>query len=161
MLRALRSTPMSVLWATQFRERSKKLAPLRKRTVRIANCRRMCKFHFIVYGRHTRLRETHPEIAAEWDYKRNPTHLSPAILINTTVQPMWWKCSKCAKRFCLPIDQRTIYEKGCPNGCKPAMPLDQAEMIDQRAQEGPDVTELLEGEKNPAFASRNTEMESR
>ena len=158
MLGRLSTLPAAPLFLAQLRWGSKKVAPLRKKVVRVANCRKMCKFHYIVYGRHTRLRETHPEIAAEWDFEKNPMHLSPAIVINTSVQPLWWRCSKCTKGFCLPLDQRTIYDKGCPKGCKPAVPKERQEMIDPKAQSSPDITELLEGERNPMFSSRNAEM---
>ncbi|KNH03998.1 exosome subunit Rrp6P [Perkinsela sp. CCAP 1560/4] len=142
--------------ALQQRWKSGKLAPFRKKTVKIAGCRNMCKFHYIMYGRHTRLRESHPELANEWDYEKNPRHLSPAIVINTTVQPMWWKCARCSTGFLLPIDQRTIHEKGCPNGCRPLkVDLEERDMAVREKPDSVDISQLLDGEKSAQFASRN------
>ena len=106
--------------------------PETKTTMKISNCREMCKFSYLTYGRHTRLRETHPDIAAEWDYDLNPRHLHPAIVINTTVQPLWWKCAKCEHSFCLSLDRRTILGKGCPK----CLLLSPKSPVDEHAMEG-------------------------
>jgi len=115
--------------------------------VKIAGKRSMCKFAYITYGRHTRLRETHPEIAAEWDYDKNPRHLHPAIVINTTVQPLWWKCSLCSKSFCLSLDRRTVLGKGCPY-CSSSTVITNP----------PQKDDLLEGEVNPLFLPQDVDL---
>ena len=130
------------VFATQRRFRPQHLRhPKANTKLKVANCRTMDKFAYIMYGRHTRLRETHPAIAAEWDYERNPRHLHPAVVINTTVQPLWWKCAACGHGYCLPLDRRTLYGKGCPQCEAQTKRTNPLEPVD-----------AIEGEVNSKFA---------
>ena len=57
------------------------------------------------------LRETHPEIAAEWDYDKNGS-LTPDQVVASSGLRAWWKCSNCGASWNSVIGERTRRKAG-------------------------------------------------
>ena len=57
------------------------------------------------------LRETHPEIAAEWDYEKNGS-LTPDMVVSASGLCAWWICGNCGASWSSVIDVRTRRKAG-------------------------------------------------
>ena len=58
---------------------------------------------------------TNPDIAKEWDYKRNTDlSFSPDTISIGSTKKVWWKCSHCGHRWLSTISNRGN-GRGCPN----------------------------------------------
>ena len=51
------------------------------------------------------------ELLLEWDYSRNDE--DPSKLPYTSHKQVWWKCSKCGRKWKNTIRNRTIFKQGC------------------------------------------------
>lgn len=59
------------------------------------------------------LTTTHPLIAKEWDYDKNPHSMSPKTITSGTTKKVWWKAS-CGHSWQASISNRTSKGRGCP-----------------------------------------------
>ena len=80
----------------------------------LGNCRKMDQFYAVQWGRKSRLDVAAPRIAREWDADRNPSHLHPAILAASALEPYWWLCGDCGTGFCMSPEKRTLRGGACP-----------------------------------------------
>ena len=53
-----------------------------------------------------------PDIAKEWNYKKNT--LSPSEILPQTNKKFWWTCSKCGKEWETSPNKRVGAKRGCP-----------------------------------------------
>ena len=58
------------------------------------------------------LSQTHPEVAAEWDYEKN-SPLTPENVTKGQTKKVWWRCSK-GHSYLARIDHRCTMHSGCP-----------------------------------------------
>ena len=61
----------------------------------------------------TILSYSHPDIAKEWDYKRNYP-LTPDVVYETSKNRVWWICSKCEYKWQGVIQVRCEGQRKCP-----------------------------------------------
>lgn len=80
------------------------------RRVRGAGCH-ICAKNVLVEGVND-LQTVKPLIAAEWDFEKNG-ELKPNLVTSSNRTSVWWKCSKCGKRFKTSISSRKL--PGCPD----------------------------------------------
>ena len=55
----------------------------------------------------------YPQVAAEWNYKRNGD-LTPATVTFASNKKVWWKCKNCGGEYESYINNRTRKDVGCP-----------------------------------------------
>ncbi len=55
----------------------------------------------------------YPQVAAEWNYKRNGD-LTPATVTFASNKKVWWKCKRCGSEYESYINNRTRKGVGCP-----------------------------------------------
>lgn len=79
----------------------------------------ICANHKVMYG-YNDLESLYPEVAKEWDYKKNG-NLSPKNISATTNRKVWWKCSK-GHSWQANVYTRTKMGTNCPI-CKGKMPV--------------------------------------
>eukprot|EP00796_Vickermania_ingenoplastis_P007366 gene7366-5182_t len=91
----------------------------------------------------TRLRTAAPDIAAEWDYTKNPGHVFPDIVGVGHMEPVWWKCKECGVSYEMSVEKRVVRGHGCPSCLR-------AQKLRGNEKEETDLN-LLDGERNPAF----------
>lgn len=58
------------------------------------------------------LADTHPNLAAEWNYDKNDT--TPEWVYAGSHNKAWWKCSKCGHEWEVAIRNRAKLGRGCP-----------------------------------------------
>ena len=58
------------------------------------------------------LKDNAPEIAAEWDYKKNDTLLPENVMLNTN-KSVWWVCKECGYSWKTSVANRAM-GRGCP-----------------------------------------------
>lgn len=58
--------------------------------------------------------ETHPDIAAMWDYDKNAPD-TPDQFLKTSDTKVWWKCDKCGYSWKSEVASRTASQGLCPN----------------------------------------------
>ena len=61
------------------------------------------------------LETTHPDIAKEWNYKKNG-ELTPSMFKSGSGKKVWWTCPECRNEYEATIGHRTAKKKstGCP-----------------------------------------------
>lgn len=134
--------------------------------IRIANRKRVEMFVGTRFHLPTRLRTAAPDIAAEWDYERNPGHEYPEILGIGHMAPVWWKCGMCEHPYRMSIEKRVVRGGGCDRCAEVAetalatQPAD----VDSSGLDAEDEgmalprDSLLKGEKDPAMRSKRSTM---
>jgi DNA-directed RNA polymerase subunit RPC12/RpoP len=83
-------------------------------TVKIANRRRVEGFLASKYISPTRLATAAPQIAEEWNFDRNPSHIYPKLISVAALAKYWWKCSACGHSFEETTERRVLRGHGCP-----------------------------------------------
>ncbi|SON61727.1 hypothetical protein MSIMFI_03245 [Mycobacterium simulans] len=58
------------------------------------------------------LADTHPELAAEWLFEKNPGS-SPVALKANSLKRAWWRCAECSHEWEARIDTRALRGHGC------------------------------------------------
>lgn len=108
---------LSSLWNTSDWRGTPVCTILRHRSshIKIANRKKVEMFIGQRFHVPTRLRNAAPDIAAEWDFDKNPGHLYPAIVGVGCMQPVWWKCQCCGFSFCMSPEKRVVRGGRCPN----------------------------------------------
>lgn len=82
-------------------------------SIRIANRKSVEAFMGRRFHLPTRLRTAAPDIAADWNYEKNPMHLYPEIIGIGHMNPVWWKCGQCAHEYCMSVEKRVVRGGGC------------------------------------------------
>lgn len=82
--------------------------------IRIANRKKVEMFIGQRFHVPTRLRNAAPDIAAEWDFHKNPGHLYPAIVGVGCMELVWWRCHRCHFSFSMSPEKRVVRGGGCP-----------------------------------------------
>ena len=72
----------------------------------------ICTGHILVPGIND-FQTRFPDIAKEWDYKKNYPVL-PSQVLPGTHKKYWWICPKCKHSYCANINSRTSLPQACP-----------------------------------------------
>lgn len=108
------SSAMAAGLTTQMRLRSERVRRAdRPSSIKIANKVRVNVNTAINYTLKTRLATSHPSIAAEWDFERNPGHIYPKLVGCGDITPYWWRCGDCGAPFKMSVEQRVLRHGGC------------------------------------------------
>ena len=78
------------------------------------NCRSMDTFFANEWGKDSRIAVAAPKLALEWDYNKNPTHLHPAVIAVSAVEPYWWHCGACGTSYLMSPEKRALRDGRCP-----------------------------------------------
>lgn len=133
------------LWA-QHRYRSK--------NIKIANRKKVELFVATRFHLPTRLRTAAPDVAAEWDYDRNPGFKFPETVGIGHMEPVWWKCRRCGCSYEMSVEKRVVRGGGCDCCAAPKNSLTHGEARDERPAVRAEA--LLDGELNPALRSKRS-----
>lgn len=82
--------------------------------IKIANRRKVEMFMGKRFHLPTRLKTAAPDVAAEWDYEKNPGHLYPALVGVGSMHVVWWKCGRCEHSYQMSVEKRVVRGKSCP-----------------------------------------------
>ena len=80
----------------------------KSKSVRIANRLRVERFQAVRYTLPTRLDTAAPQIAAEWDFEKNPMNQYPQIVSAGSVHDAWWLCAACGCSFAMSPEKRVL-----------------------------------------------------
>ncbi len=66
----------------------------------------------IVWKNHNDLKSVFPDIAADWDTKRNDTGADGVVFGSS--KKVWWRCKRCGHQWSATVVSRTAGGNGCP-----------------------------------------------
>ena len=103
----------------------------------------------------SRLARMAPQVAAEWDYDKNPMTVHPLVVGSTAIEPRWWRCAQCNHSYEMPPERRTLRGCGCPK-C-----AEQKENVEQQTIGGIHQlqTERIKPKFSREYAQRQQERE--
>lgn len=95
------------------------------------------------------LMSQYPEIASEWDYKKNDKR--PQDFAKSSNKKIWWKCSNCGYSWCAQVSSRTC-GTGCPrcgrNKSRTSRKQNQVNRVGSLYDLRPDIAQQWNYEKN-------------
>lgn len=127
---------------------------------KIANRKKVEMFVGSRFHAPTRLKTAAPDIAAEWDWERNPGHLFPAIVGIGHMDTVWWRCGSCDTPYQMSVEKRVVRGGGCPF-CKASAKSDRGRLKDEE-EEGEMMDDRLgsklDGERDPSLRAKRPPM---
>jgi hypothetical protein len=129
-----------------------------KSNPRLGGRREMERSQYNTWGTRSRLSVAAPEMAAEWDETKNPSHLWPGIICVTAIEPYWWRCRNCGHSYEMSPEKRLLR-----NGCCPSCNIGREALKKPPASmSGPSKTtprhilaKATPGELNPTYGARS------
>ncbi|CCW60727.1 unnamed protein product [Phytomonas sp. EM1] len=134
--------------------------------ISISNRKRVEMFMGKRFHLPTRLCTAAPDIAAEWNYEKNPMHLYPEIVGIGYVMPVWWKCSACGHSYEMSVEKRVVRGGGCEVCASISLKAEREEPPTRTRSSdhgvfyevGNDGGDPLPGETNPALRPKRPAM---
>lgn len=90
-------------------------ASIGNRTNRKSGCP-YCSMRKVIQGK-TDLQTKYPEIAKDWNYKKNGNLKPTDVSVSSNIK-VWWKCKACGYEWISKIGNRTNLGRGCPECSK-------------------------------------------